>query len=83
MGTLRDNIETLCRLQRKAFDHLYPDGIDTTPCDCFCGRGSWWRDSEWPNQTEYYRNDGAAIRFIVEAVEARIAEEARREASPA
>jgi len=70
-GSPLELIEQLCQLQGE-----YADVVGyQTPRDCFCGQGGFWRPADdWPKSKEGWKNDGSAVRFIVEATRKALAE---------
>ena len=61
----RDVIERLCKLQAEVVSQQ--TGF-AQPNDCFCGRGGFWHEGEWPDKDEHFRTSLEALEFIERAV---------------
>ena len=65
-------IEKFCLLQAAALEHI---GFDNS-ADCFCGKAGFWHCEGYGGTFEEgYRNNGAAIEFIRQALIEKIARE--------
>jgi hypothetical protein len=67
----KEAISRLCALQERVAEAVV--GHESSH-DCFCGQGGFWGSKGYDGTFEGgYRNDGACIAFIEQAVEEKIA----------
>jgi hypothetical protein len=68
----KEIISRLCKLQKEVHSHL---GSDHS-ADCFCGEGGFWDVPGYEGTYEKgYRNDGACLEFIEQAVREKLKKE--------
>lgn len=57
-ATPEEAIEALCELVEEIAD-------SSSPNDCFCKKGGFWRSPDYANNPARYENSGEAIRRII------------------